>query len=259
MISKAMRSAVALLALAPPVAACGRSNGDQAGVTGAATVVDVFAAASLTDAFADLALAFESTGQGYDVELNLGGSASLRAQILAGAPADVFASANTEVMADVAAAGAVTGPATVFATNRLAIAVPLGNPGDVRGLDDFERAELFLGICSTGVPCGDLADSVFAAAGLEPSLDTTESDVRSLLTKVSAGELDAGLVYATDVLAAADEVEGIEIPTGPSAETAYPIAVMSEAADPEGARAFVEFVLSADGRAILDRHGFGGP
>ncbi len=137
----------------------------------------------------------------------------------------------------------------VFARNRVVLAVPAGNPAGVRGLEDMGREELFVGTCAPGVPCGDLARAVLSAAGVELQTDTNEPDVRALLTKLAAGELDAGLVYATDVRAAGGAVAAI--PTGSGALTApY---------DPGLAREFVAFVLSDRGRAILADHGFEAP
>jgi molybdate transport system substrate-binding protein len=229
--------------------ACG--NGDPDDET-----VLVFAAASLTDVFGDIETAFEAAIPDVDVQINVGGSSSLREQILAGAPADVFASANTETMDRVVEAGVVDGEIVVFARNRLAIAVPAGNPGQVTSLEDLADGDLLIGLCSAGVPCGDFARQVLATAGVEASLDTNEPDVRSLLTKIAAGELDAGIVYETDVMSAGTDVESIEIPADVNVEAPYPAAVINGAPQPGLAAAFVEFLVSADARAILADAGF---
>ena len=157
----------------------------------------VSAAASLTDAFAEIESAFEEANPDVDVVLNLGSSSALREQILEGAPADVFASANTSNMDQVAEAGELSGEAEIFATNSLQIAVPTGNPGGVTGLEDFAREELLIGLCAEDVPCGDFGRQALAKAGVIPSIDTNEPDVRALLTKIEAGELDAGITYVT--------------------------------------------------------------
>lgn len=217
--------------------------------------VVVLAAASLTAAFGELALSFEAANAGIDVELNVGASSSLREQILAGVPADVFASANRENMTQVVKAGAATGPRD-FAANQLQIVVPAGNAARVRGLADFADAELLLGLCAEEVPCGQFARRALAGAGVRPSIDTHETDVRSLLTKVEAGELDAGIVYRTDVLAGGDAVEGVDIPVEVNVIAIYPIAALSGAPNPEVAATFVAFVLSDEGQAILGSHGF---
>ncbi len=217
----------------------------------------VSAAASLTDAFAEMESAFEQAHPGRDVVLNLGGSAALAVQVLEGAPVAVFAAADPATMARVASGGHLAGDAVVFARNRLVIAVPAGNPGQVTGVEDFADSGRLIGLCAEPVPCGALARQALAAAGVEASIATEEPDVRALLTKIVAGELDAGMVYATDVDAAGAEVEAI--PLGIAVETDYEIAVLAGAPESGGAAEFVAFVQSADGRAILARHGFGLP
>ena len=212
------------------------------------------AAASLSDAFTDMERAFEMDNPGVDVVLNLAGSSSLREQILEGAPADVFASANLAIMDQVVEAGEA-GDAQIFTRNLLQIAVPSGNPAGVTGLDDFANESLMIGLCVEGVPCGDFARQALARAGVDPVVDTNEPDVRALLTKIEQGELDAGIVYVTDVLST-DAVDGVDIPGEVNVVAKYPIAVLTNATDPEQADAFVAFVLSDRGRAILSDHGF---
>jgi molybdate transport system substrate-binding protein len=220
--------------------------------------ITVFAAASLTDAFTELGTAFESENQDVSVEFNFGASSALREQILAGAPADVFASANTSNMDQVVDGGAATGPEN-FVTNQLQIAVPDGNEAGVAGLDDFASPDLLIGLCAEDVPCGEFGREALANAGVTPSVDTNEPDVRSLLTKVEAGDLDAGIVYVTDVMAAGDAVEGIDIPADENVTATYPIATLRDAANADVADAFVAFVLSDEGQGILDSYGFDAP
>lgn len=198
-------------------------------------VVTVFAAASLTDAFTEIAERYDG-----EVRLSFDGSSSLRAQIDSGAPADVFASADGRDAGE------------PFALNGLVIATPPGNPAGVSQLADFGRAELLLGLCAIEVPCGALARQALDGAGVVPRLDTEEPDVRSLLGKVEAGELDAGIVYRTDVAAA--EVDATPVPKEHDVVATYPIEALTDDGE-----AFVELVLSADGRAILAEHGFGLP
>jgi molybdate transport system substrate-binding protein len=247
------------LGLAAALAALSIVAGCASGDGGERREVLVSAAASLTDVFAAMEHAFEDAHPGTDVVLNFGASSMLREQILAGAPADVFASANETNMGIVVSAGAASGEPRIFATNTLTIAVPAGNPGDVRGLDAFGDASRLIGLCSTGVPCGDFGRDVLANAGVVPVVDTEEPNVRALLTKVEAGELDAGLVYLTDVVASGSTVEAITIRREDNVVARYPIAVLAEAPNPSGAEAFAAFVLSEDGRAILVDHGFGPP
>jgi molybdate transport system substrate-binding protein len=219
----------------------------------------VSAAASLSGAFDQLGEAFAEANPAVDVILNFGGSAGLREQILEGAPADVYASANAANMDQLVEAGAVDGAPAVFATNRLQIAVPAGNPGGITGLEDFARDELVIGLCAEGVPCGDLARLTLEKAGVSPSIDTNEPDVRALLTKIEDGELDAGITYVTDVLAGAGAVEGVDIPDEVNVVAEYPIAVLARAPNPGAAEAFVALVLSEPGRSILAEHGFAPP
>lgn len=217
--------------------------------------VVVSAAASLTDAFAAIAVEFENANPGVEVVLNLGGSSSLREQILEGAAVDVFASADTDTMAVLEAAGLTAASPATFARNRMVIAVPEGNPGEVRGIRDLANPDLFVGLCGSGVPCGDFARQVLHNAAVVASVDSEEGDVRSLLTKVAAGELDVGIVYATDVHAATDVV-AIELPADVNVAAEYPIVVLGDAPNPVEAASFVDFVLSPSGQALLADFGF---
>ena len=230
--------------------ACGGSDGDQ--------TLTVVAAASLTDVMSDLGQAFEIANSGVAVRVSTGPSSGLRESILAGAPADVFASADRSNMDPVVAAGEASAP-EVFTRNSLAIAVPPGNPASITGLDDFARDDLFLGLCASQVPCGSLAREALSAAGVEPALDTEASDVRSLLTQVASGDLDAGIVYRTDVRAAAGAVDGVDIPSEADVIAEYSIAVLASSSDPVRAGAFVAFVQSRRGQEILLAAGFGAP
>lgn len=242
-----LRRSVGLVLVALALGSCASDSDD---------VVLVFAASSLTDAFSDIEAAYEAQYPSVDIRLNLAGSSALREQILDGAPADVFAAADEAIMAQVLDAEVGAEASQVFATNRLQLVVPVGNPAGVDGLADLAAEELLVGVCAPAVPCGRLAAEVFELAGLTPSPDTTEPDVRSLLTKVVEDELDVGVVYATDVVAAGAAVEGIEIPAAVNAETRYPITSLSRS--PEAER-FVAFVVGTEGRRILADHGFGLP
>lgn len=221
------------------------SDGDQ--------VLMVSVASSLSSVFSDLKEGFEDLHD-VDVVLNTGSSTTLAAQILEGAPVDVYASADSTNMDRLVAAEAVVS-SRVMAYNRLVIAVPEGNPRRVSGLTDLSRPDLLVGLCSPSVPCGDLARQVLASAGVAASVDTNEPDVRSLVTKIEAGELDAGIVYVTEV-AASRGVEGIVIVNEHNVRVSYPIAVLADAPLPDVAAEFVSYVLSKEGRALLERHGF---
>lgn len=257
-------AAVAVLGLVPT--ACGgegapgdRSASEADRAASVAGAVLVSAASSLSDAFAEVESAFEVDHPGVDVILNLGGSSSLRVQIVEGAPVDVFASANVPNMDQVVEAGQVSGQVRVFAHNSLQIAVPHGNPAAVRGLRDLSDPALRLGLCALEVPCGDQAQKAFRKAGVVPAPDTNEPDVRALLTKIELGELDAGITYVTDVASTGGTVEGVDIPSEWNVVSAYAIAVLADAPNPGGAEAFVRFVLSEEGQAILARYGFAPP
>ena len=192
-----------------------------------------------------------------DVRLNVAGSAALATQIREGAPVDVFAPADPRHLEDVR--DRLAGPGRVFATNRLSIAVPRGNPGGVAGLADLAREELVVGLCAAGVPCGDLAREALERAGVRARPDTDEPNARALLNKVRLGEVDAAVVYVSDIRAGGEEVEGVDVPDAVNPTARYAIAVLRDAAAPTAAESFVGFVLGAEARAILARHGFGAP
>jgi molybdate transport system substrate-binding protein len=246
-----------LVAAAVLLTGCGDSDGGAAAGSSspASGKITVFAAASLTDAFQALGDQFEAAHPGATVEFNFAASSALREQIIGGAPADVFASANESNMTQVTDAGLATGPAP-FVTNVLEIAVPPDNPGQVAGLSDFAKSGLLIGLCAEEVPCGEFGREALDKAGVTPSIDTNEPDVRSVLTKVENGDLDACIVYHTDVLAAGDEVRGIDIPADQNVVATYPIAALSGSDRAELAAAFVEFVLSDTGQQVLGTFGF---
>lgn len=215
----------------------------------------VYAAASLSEAFEDLATEYEVANPDIDVEFNFAGSARLAAQISAGARADVFASANSATMNRVAAEGRTAAPPVLFVRNRLALVVPIDNPGNVTELADLSDDSLVLAMCAPEVPCGALARAVLNDAGVDADADTEETSVRAVLTKVILGEADAGLVYATDVAAGGNDVASV--PLGPQIRfNDYPVVAVSDRAV---AADFVDFVLGPDGQDILRSHGFESP
>jgi molybdate transport system substrate-binding protein len=236
-----------LLAAGVLAAACGTNDEDT---------VLVLAASSLTDAFQEMEVAYERANPGIDIELSFSGSSALRLQIDQGAPADVVAVANDKVMIQLAGEGHVTN-SIVFATNRLVIASPIEGSESVTGPESLTDPNLLVGLCALQVPCGEYASHALELAGIEPSVDTYENDVRSLTTKLAIGELDVGVVYETDVASRPADI--IVIAPLDGAEVRYPIAPLTDAPHAEEAAAFVEFVLSAEGRAILDAAGFGSP
>lgn len=217
--------------------------------------VTVLAAASLTETLDGLSGDFEAAHPGVEVVVSYGGSSALAAQIVAGAPADVFFSANESTMQTVVDAGLAVDP-EVLLGNVLEIAVPAGNPGGVTGLADFADVDLAIALCDPAVPCGSAAVRLFELTGVAAAPDTLEEDVKAALAKVALGEVDAALVYRTDVLAAGPAVEGIEIPEAGQAVNSYPLTVLADAADPGLARAYVDFLRSAASVDVFVAAGF---
>ena len=243
------------LALAGCAGAGARTGADE-GLSGTLTV---FAAASLTESFETIGDDFMAQHPDVEVTFNFAGSSGLAAQITSGAPADVLASASPATMSTVTDAGDAGGDPQVFVRNRLQIAVPPGNPAGVDGLADFADESLTIGLCAPEVPCGAAAQEVLEASGTTAAPDTLEQDVKAVLSKVQLGELDAALVYRTDVLAAGDGVEGIDFAESAEAINDYPIVVLEDAPNAAVAGAFVDFVLSPEGQRVLADAGFDGP
>ncbi|WP_234991230.1 molybdate ABC transporter substrate-binding protein [Okibacterium fritillariae] len=235
--------------------ATGGSDGSRA-ITGEITV---FAAASLKGTFTELAADFEAAHPGTTVTLNFAGSSDLVTQIVEGAPADVFASADTKNMAKLADSDLLDGSSTDFATNTLEIAVPPSNPAKIASLDDLARAGVKTVICAPQVPCGSATAAVEKASGVDIQPVSEESSVTDVLGKVTSGEADAGLVYVTDVRAAGDAVVGIPFSESAEAVNTYPIATLRGTAQSDVARAFVAYVASPAGQKVLAAAGFGAP
>jgi molybdate transport system substrate-binding protein len=261
-------AAAALVALLT-LAGCGGSSAGDAGsastakrspsgddVTGS---IVVLAASSLTESFTTLGKIFESEHPASKVTFSFAASSELASQVEGGAPADVFASASPATMKQVSDAGAIAGDAPVFVRNSLEIAVPAGNPANITGLADFAKKPLTIALCAPEVPCGAAATTVFEIAGITPAPDTLEADVKATLAKVTLGEVDAALVYKTDVQAAGNKVEGIDFPEAAQAVNDYPIAVLQDSKDAGTAQAFVDLVRSTEGRSVLTAAGFDVP
>ena len=216
------------------------------------------AAASLTDAFGEIATAFEAENEGVDVALSFDGSAKLATAIIEGAPADLFASADEANLTKVADEGLTSGESVVFATNVLQIVVPEGNPLGIETLEDLTSPDVKLSLCGPEVPCGRYAAQAFAAAGLAVPPAGDHESVKGVLTQVQLGEADAGIVYLTDVLAA-EGVEGIDLAEDQQVVATYPAAVLADASNPEAAAAFLAFLTGDEARSILEEFGFGLP
>jgi molybdate transport system substrate-binding protein len=219
----------------------------------------VYAASSLTSTFTELGRKFEAAHPGVKVGFSFGGSSDLVAQIQQGAPADVFASADTENMGKAVAAKAVAGKPVDFASNTLEIAVPPDNPAGVTSLKDLAKAGTKVVVCAPEVPCGAAAQKVEQASGVALKPVSEEQSVADVLTKVESGEADAGLVYVTDVKVAGDKVKGITFPESSKAVNTYPIGVLAKSGNPDLAKAFVDLVTASEGQSVLAAAGFAKP
>jgi molybdate transport system substrate-binding protein len=244
------------------VSACGGGSNTGAGASSAAPparTLTVFAAASLKETFTAIEKRFETDNPGIDVQVNYAGSSDLAQQIVNGAPADVFAAASDATMKTVTDAGLTAAPPAVFATNVLQIATAPGNPKAVVGFADLARPDLEVVVCAPQVPCGAAEQELVKSTGVAITPVSEEPDVKSVLSKVSSGNADAGLVYVTDVTAARGTVQGVSFPEAASAATNYPIAVTKDAPEPELAQRWVDAVTGDLGRKTLEAAGFGAP
>jgi molybdate transport system substrate-binding protein len=241
------------------VAACSSgapsASPSSGGVTGTVTV---FAASSLTETFNQIGKDFEAANPGSKVVFNYGASSALAQQINNGAPADVFAAASPATMKTVTDAGNAAGP-EVFVRNQLVIAVAKGNPHNITKLSDLTAPGLKVALCAEQVPCGAAAKKALQTAKVSVTPVTFEQDVKSALTKVKLGEVDAALVYRTDAGASKSDVDGIEFPESVSAINDYPIVVLKDPPNKAGAEAFVAYVRSTKGMAVLTAAGFQSP
>lgn len=251
-----LRSAAAAAAIALTAAACG-SGGAAEDPAAAPVTLHVFAAASLQEPFEELGEQFESEHEGVTVEFSFAGSSTLVEQIQQGAPADVFASADTKNMDKLTDAGLEAADPVDFTTNTLRIAVPAGNPAGVTDLASL-TGDLNLVVCAPEVPCGAATETVEEAAGLEFAPVSEEQSVTDVLNKVTSGEADAGLVYVTDVEKAGDAVEGIDFAEAQEAVNTYPITTVDGSASPELGQEFVDLVTGEEGQEVLAGYGFGG-
>jgi molybdate transport system substrate-binding protein len=251
------------LAVAGGLSGCGSGNpapatsasASSASSAAQASTLTVFAAASLTETFTELGKTFQAAHPGTTVKFNFGSSATLAQQIVQGAPADVFAAASPATMKTVTDAS-LAGTPTTFVRNKLEIAVPPDNPAKVNGLKDLADPKVKVALCAAQVPCGAAAVKALDAAGLKVTPVTLEQDVKATLTKVELGEVDAALVYKTDVLSAGGKVTGIDFPEADKAINDYPIATLSKAPAGPLAQQFVDLVASQQGKDVLTKAGF---
>lgn len=241
------------------MAACGGVASQPAGGPSAPEItgnLTVLAAASLTDAFTVIRDQVHRKYPGIVTTFSFAGSPTLVTQIQQGAPADIFASADQANMQKVVSGGFASGTPSVFAHNKLEIAVQAGNPKHITGLSDLTNPSIKVDVCAPGVPCGTYSTTTFARAGIKVTPVSQEQDVKSVLTKVGLGEADAGIVYVTDVKSAGSQVTGVTIPDNLNTTAEYPIAELKTTRSDAAARAFIDYVLGPDGQATLARFGF---
>ncbi|MDQ3764119.1 MAG: molybdate ABC transporter substrate-binding protein [Actinomycetota bacterium] len=252
------RSVMVPLAAVLMLAGCGGA-GDTAGTEPGAqqrVPVTVLAAASLTDVFSAMEPPFEAANPTADLRFSFGASSDLATQIVNGAPADVFASANERQMQVVTDAGRAAGTPKPFTTNVLTIVVPPGNPKNIRSFADLAKPDVIELVCAPQVPCGAATEQIEEATNITLSPASEEPDVRSVLAKIEAKEADAGLVYVTDARSAAGKVEQINFPEAKDAVNVYPIVAIEGSEQAQLAEAFIAFVLGPDGQRELTAAGF---
>jgi molybdate transport system substrate-binding protein len=240
---------LAFLGIAALVSCGGSSDSDPSALT-------VFAASSLTGAMPKIVDAFKSEYPDSDIEVSFGSSSDLAIQIIEGAPFDVFASADRTNMSKVEEANLVNASATMFASNTFAVIVEKGNPLDIASLTDLAKPGVVVVQCVTTAPCGQGALTVFKNAGINVIPKSYEENVKSVVTKVSSGEADAGIVYVTDVIAAEQQTDEIAIEAGFNTTTDYYVAASKRSSDVDLAQKFADFVVSPLAQEILRKYGF---
>jgi molybdate transport system substrate-binding protein len=259
-----MRRFAVIVAGLAAVAAAGCSSSSSSSPSGTSSskattgTITVFAAASLMETFTKIGTQFEAAHKGDTVKFSFGPSDGLATQITSGAPADVFASASPTTMDTVVKAGDASNPQN-FAKNTMEVAVPPNNPAKVSSVNDLAKKSVKVALCQPQVPCGVVAAQVFKNAGITVKPVTLEADVDSVVTQVETGNVDAGMVYVTNVLSAGTKLKGITIPANVNASTLYPIATIKSSKHESIAKEFVDYVLSPAGQQVLTAAGFQKP
>jgi molybdate transport system substrate-binding protein len=238
------------------LAACGSSSSTSTSSGQLKGSVVVFAAASLNGAFDKIGQQFEKQHPDVSMKFNYAGSSSLATSIKQGAKADVFASANTKNMTTVTKDNLATGTPKVFARNKLEIMVTKGNPMKIDSVQDLSRKSVKVAVCAPAVPCGSYSKDVFQKAGVTVKPVSEETSVSGVVTKVSLGEADAGIVYVTDVKASKDKVTGVPIPSDQNVVADYPMVKLKDAPNGSAATAFMNYVNSSAGQQVLASYGF---
>jgi molybdate transport system substrate-binding protein len=250
--SSSSATTVAAATTAAPTTAAATTAALQGNIT-------VFAAASLTDSFKEIGTAFTKANPGATATFSFDASSALVQQITQGAPADLFASADTTNMDKLTQPGLNGTAPVIFATNLLAVIVPKGNPKAIAGVADLAKPDLKVVLCAPEVPCGKYANQILTTAGVTVTPVSLEQNVKGVVTKVTTGEADAGIVYTTDVLAAGDKADAVAIPANINVIAQYPIASVKTSTKTDINAAFVQFLLGTEGQAILAKYGFGKP
>jgi molybdate transport system substrate-binding protein len=252
------------------LAACGSTSSSSSGSatpTPAPVKITVFAAASLTEAFGEMKTQYDAAHPNVTITFNFAGSNTLAQQIVNGAPADVFASADTQNMQKVVTPGLVNTPQT-FARNKVVVIVPANNPANINTLHDLAKSGVKIAVADVSVPVGNYTLEVLNKMGqssaygpayesaVKANFVTHETSVKSVLQKVQLGEVDAGYVYVSDAFSAGDKVKSIAIPDEFNVVADYPIATVKASSNQSAADSFIQYVLSSDGQAILAKFHF---
>lgn len=248
----------AVMALAATTA-CQSNSTSQPTSSSSGAAITVFAAASLKSAFTEIAEQYKTDNPGSSVEFSFAGSSDLVTQLTQGAPADVFASADTRNMDKAAQAGLLSGNPVDFATNTLTIAVAPGNPKGIKSFRDLTKPGVSVVVCAPPVPCGGATQKVEQATGVTLAPVSEESSVTDVLNKVTTGQADAGVVYVTDAAGAGDKVTAVSFPEAARAVNTYPIAVLKQSKHSEAAQRFVDLVTGEPGQKALAKAGFAKP
>lgn len=256
------RAGAALAATAVLAAGCSADAGSELDTAQSQVTIRIGAAASLADVLPQLIEKFNEANPDVQVEFEPAGSPTLVSQLIGGAPYNLVMLASESSIEPATKAGVVTGEA-IFARNVPQIAVPGDNPAHIEGLDDLADEDVRVALCEVEVPCGAAAKKVIDADGVEFEPVTRENDVTAVLTRVRTGEVDAGIVYRTDVASARGDVLGIDVPDAEAATTSYPVAQSTaddgdEAANSAAGR-FQEFLLTREAQDILAESGFLAP
>lgn len=256
---RAARVAAATAILGLAVVGCGSS--DETSSPSSASETDsgkltVFAAASLKRPFTEIGEQFKTDNPGSDIEFSFAGSSDLVTQLTQGAPADVFASADTKNMDKAAEADLLGGDPVNFASNTLTIVTAPGNPKKVASWRDLTKPGLSVVVCAPQVPCGSATETLEKATGVQLSPVSEESQVTDVLGKVTSGQADAGLVYVTDARGAGDMVTEVPFAESSDAVNTYPIAVLKQSEDADLAGKFIDLVTGEGGQKVLNAAGF---